>query len=150
MRARAALGAAVLLLPLAAGALPAAGRKSALKPKLLEIQAYDIKTSFEYNANGHHDKTDSSIAINDKNNAWMTLSPPKGGVTLLGRVAKMTAKIVELEYIVIDTNLKNPIVVTPGIKAVIGQKANLVINEPRGEKIMISAFARPFKIQQEQ
>src|SRR5436190_2211515 len=98
------------------------------------LKGYELKTSFEYANGARTVKSETTIVIDDKNMTWMTLSPPKNGLALIGRVVGHHAKRIDIEYVVVDTeNPTSAVIVSPTIKAIIGEKANLVINEPKGE-----------------
>lgn len=111
-----------------------------------DLRGYQIATWFDYDSNGRQLKTETTITIDDKNKTWMTLAPAKNGVTLIGRVVSSAAKTIDIEFVVIDTHLPGVVVVSPEIKAIIGEKANLVIKRPRDEKITISLLAVPFSL----
>ena len=102
-----------------------------------------LKTIFEYKANNKITKSESSFILDAKNKTWTTLTPPKDGITLLGRMMDSNAKSIGFEYIVVNTNEKNSVISTPQMIARIGENATLEMNIPNKEKISISLMASP-------
>lgn len=78
----------------------------------------------------------------EDNKGWTTLTEPKNGVALLGRVVKSDKETLQFEYIVVDTTKNNVVISTPAIIAKLGEKAEITVGTET-EKVAISLLATP-------
>lgn len=116
---------------------------SAFSAESAKQTGYLVKTVFEYQDKNKTSKSESSFIIDAKNNAWTTLTEPKDGIALLGRVATSDSDSLRMEYIVVDTNQKNAVISTPAIYAVLGEPAKIEVGESDGKKVSVSILAKP-------
>jgi hypothetical protein len=118
---------------------------SILQAGAVEQKGFLVKTAFEYQAKNKTSKSESTFILDAKNKGWTTLTEPKDGIALLGRVTSSDAKSLQMEYIVVDTNQKNAVISTPAIQALLGKAANIEVGQPNGEKVRVSLLAEPTK-----
>ena len=113
--------------------------------KIAPNKMFRLKVDFQYQSEKKTIKQKNEILLIKNNRMWNPLSPLKEGMMLLARPISYSAKGVEMEYMVIDTN-KNPhaIITIPKVFASLGETTPLVINEDpsgKGEKISINVTA---------
>jgi hypothetical protein len=72
-----------------------------------------------------------------------SLTEPKGGVALLGRMVEADAKSLHMEYMVVDTNQKNAITSTPAIVALLKEPASVGMENNDGGKATVGILATP-------
>ncbi len=105
-------------------------------------KGFKIETQFEYSNNDKSMTSKGEFILAENNKSWTTLTEPKNGVALLGRVAKSDKTGLRFEYIVVDTTKNNAVISTPMIITKMGQKAEVTMSTET-EKIVISLLATP-------
>lgn len=105
-------------------------------------KGFKIETNFDYQNSGKEIKSQSTFILAKDNKIWTSLTEPKNGVALLGRVVKSDKKSLHFEYIVIDTTKNNAVISTPAIIANLGEKAEITVGSNSDqEKVAISLLA---------
>lgn len=103
---------------------------------------FKIETALDYQNSGKEIKSQSTFILAKDSKIWTTLTEPKNGVALLGRVVKSDEKSLHFEYIVVDTTKSNVIISTPAINANFGEKAEITVgSDADQEKVTISLLA---------
>ena len=103
---------------------------------------FKIETAFDYRNSGKKITSQSTFILAKDHNTWTTLTEPKSGVALLGRVVKSEEKSLHFEYIVVDTTKNNAVISTPAIIANLGEKAEITVGSNADqEKVAISLLA---------
>lgn len=86
---------------------------------------YLFETQFEVKTGNKTVTSTSKIVVPKGSKHWTTLTEPKKGIALLGRIMTQTDKTIGMEYIVVDTTKKNAVLSTPQIVTNLGQKAEI-------------------------
>ncbi|MBY0314566.1 MAG: hypothetical protein K2Q26_03540 [Bdellovibrionales bacterium] len=116
---------------------------AAIQVNAAEQKGFLVKTAFEYQGKDKTSKSESTFILDAKNKAWTTLTEPKDGIALLGRMTSSSSKSIEMEYIVVDTTQKNAVISTPAIKALLGELAKIEVGEKNSGKVSVSLLAQP-------
>lgn len=82
-----------------------------------------IATNFQLKTAKSTIDSTGTLIVDPTKPQWVTLVPPKEGVALLGRVAKLEGKIATMEFMVIDTNQTEAMKSNSRIVAKLGQQA---------------------------
>lgn len=101
-----------------------------------------VDTQFSYSENGKKQSTKSTMIIAADNKTWNTLTEPKEGVALLGRVTQVDQNSIQMEYIVVDTKKNNAVISTPMMIAKPGQTSEITIGEST-DQIAITFLGTP-------
>lgn len=105
-------------------------------------KGFKMETQFNYSNNEVKVASKSSIILDENNKTWNTLTEPKKGVALLGRIVKSDKTTLQLEYIIVNTTKNNAVVSTPAIIAILGEKAEINVGTNH-ETVVISLLATP-------
>ncbi len=100
-----------------------------------------LKTNFEYASKERSVKTEKRIFLADRDNKWINLTKPRDGIVLLGRMLQHDQAVLEMEYMIIDTNKDNAVLATPAIKTQIGKRSIINLDRP-SEKITLSFVSK--------
>ena len=107
-------------------------------------KGFKIDTQFDFQIDQKKVASKSTFILPENNKTWTSLTEPKNGVALLGRVVKSDKDSLHLEYIVVDTTSKNVVISTPAIVARLGEKAEISLgSDSSKDKVAISLLAVP-------
>lgn len=99
--------------------------------------AVALYTELSYQDGGKAVKLDHTVVLTSRARTWVPLIPPSGNLTLLGRLAQKDGDRVRVEYILLDSSKKNPVVATPSIISKMHLKTELQDNSS-GRKVSIA------------
>lgn len=92
---------------------------------ILPTNNVTIATNFEMKTKKTTINTSGTMIVDPSKAQWITLVPPKDGVALLGRVAKLEGKTATMEFMVIDTNQTEALKSNAKIVARLGEQAQI-------------------------
>lgn len=92
---------------------------------ILPTKNVTIATNFEMKTAKTTINTSGTMIVDPTKPQWITLVPPKDGVALLGRVAKLVGKVATMEFMVVDTNQTEAMTSNAKIVAKLGQQAQI-------------------------
>ncbi len=92
---------------------------------ILPTKNVTIATNFQLKTAKSTIDTSGTMIIDPTKPQWVTLVPPKEGVALLGRIAKLKGKIATLEFMVVDTNKTEALQSSATIVTALGKQAEI-------------------------
>ena len=96
-----------------------------------------LKTELEYAGPKRRVKTVRTVHLSDEHSEWLSLTYPRDGVALVGRIKERGAGKVKFEYIIVDTSREDEGVISPPpLEVPIGQR--LMVNlDGQGTRITL-------------
>jgi hypothetical protein len=103
---------------------------------ILPTKNVTIATNFMLKTAKSTIDTSGTMIIDPTKPRWVTLVPPKDGIALLGRVAKLEGKIATLEFMVVDTNKTEALQSNSSIVTELGKQAQIAQGPTADEPTM--------------